>query len=54
MYNYIYVSRHAHAHDANYSITQPINKHNAYTVLFVSKLELVVTNHICEFYSFNY
>ena len=54
-YIYIYFaslcsSRHAHAHDANYSITQPIYKHDAYTVLFVFKLGLVVTNHICEFY----
>ena len=32
----------AHAHDANYSITQLINKHDAYTVLFVPKLGLVV------------
>ena len=61
IYNYIYFascyicsSRHAHAHDTNHSITQPIYKHDAYTVLFVSKLGLVVTNHICEFYSFNY
>ena len=42
----------AHAHDADYLITQPINKHDTYPVLFVFKLGLVGTNHVCEFYSF--
>ena len=44
----------AHAHDMNYAITQPINKHDAYTVPLEPKLGLVVTNHIREFYTFDY
>ena len=39
-----------HAHDTNYPITQPIDKHDTYTV----PLGLVVTNHIREFYTFDY
>lgn len=31
-----------------------IYKYDAYTVLFVPKLGLVVTNHVHEFYSFNF
>ena len=44
----------AHAHDTNCPITQPINKHDAYTVPLEPKLGLVVTNHVREFYSFDY
>ena len=39
-----------HVHDTNYPITQPIDKHDTYTV----PLGLVVTNHIREFYTFDY
>ena len=43
-----------HAHDTNYPITQPIDKHDTYTVPLELKLGLVVTNHIREFYTFDY
>ena len=43
-----------HAHDTNYPITQPIDKHDTYTVPLELKLGLVVTNHIREFYAFDY
>ena len=43
----------AHAHDANDPITQSIHKHDFYTVLLVPRLGLVVTNHVCELYSFD-
>ena len=44
----------AHAYDTNYPITQPINKHDAYTLPLEPKLGLVVTNHVREFYTFDY
>ena len=43
----------AHAHDANYPITQSIHKHDSYTILLVPKVGLVVTNHVREFYIFD-
>ena len=44
----------AHAQDKNYPITQPINKHDAYSVLILPKFGLVVTNQVLELHSFKY
>ena len=35
-------------------VTQPINMHDAHTVLLVPKLGPVMTNHVREFYSIDY